>query len=153
MARGLFLSYSYFFTLNQLRKKLWGFAGDFLTSSELTQKYLPHGVKMQKHCPLIGFLLFRTSEDVKDAFSNLINREHEERLLANGEQSLTRAKVESIPAHKGGGVSLIEVLDADTRLLKTRDTRARAQTEASRAAIASFRALGGGWEPYDLAKS
>jgi NodT family efflux transporter outer membrane factor (OMF) lipoprotein len=97
--------------------------------------------------------VLRASEDVEDAFSNLINREDEERLLANGEQSLTRAKVESLAAYKGGVVSLIEVLDADTRLLQTRDTRARAKTEASRAAIASFRALGGGWEPHDPAKS
>jgi outer membrane protein TolC len=97
--------------------------------------------------------VLRASEDVEDAFSNLLNREDEERLLANGEQSLTRAKVESLAAYKGGVVSLIEVLDADTRLLQTRDTRARAQTEASRAAIASFRALGGGWEPDNRVKS
>jgi outer membrane protein TolC len=42
-------------------------------------------------------------------------------------------------------VSLIEVLDADSRLLATRDARAQAQTEAARAAVASFRSLGGGW--------
>ena len=37
------------------------------------------------------------------------------------------------------------VIDADTRLLNTRDARAQAQTQAARAAIASFKALGGGW--------
>ncbi len=55
-------------------------------------------------------------------------------------------------AYKGGVVSLIEVLDADTRLLATRDQRAQAQTEAAKAAISSFRALGGGWNaPAQLA--
>jgi outer membrane protein TolC len=38
------------------------------------------------------------------------------------------------------------VLDADTNLLQVRDAKAQAQTEAVRAAIASFRALGGGWD-------
>jgi outer membrane protein TolC len=32
-------------------------------------------------------------------------------------------------------------------LLQVRDAKAQAQTEAARAAIASFRALGGGWVP------
>lgn len=42
-------------------------------------------------------------------------------------------------------MSLIEVLDADDRLLSARDRRVQAQSEATRAAIASFKALGGGW--------
>jgi outer membrane protein TolC len=37
------------------------------------------------------------------------------------------------------------VLDADARLLAARDARAQADTEAARAAVRSFRALGGGW--------
>ena len=49
-------------------------------------------------------------------------------------------------AYEGGVVSLIEVLDADSNLLQARDAKAQAQTEAARAAIAAFRALGGGWD-------
>jgi NodT family efflux transporter outer membrane factor (OMF) lipoprotein len=90
--------------------------------------------------------VLRASEDVEDAFSALVQREQQERVLAGGETSLTRAKTASMAAYKGGVVSLIEVLDADTRLLATRDARAQAQAEAARAAVASFRALGGGWD-------
>lgn len=89
--------------------------------------------------------VLRASEDVENAFTALVKREAEQRLLADGETSLARARDASLAAYQGGVVSLIEVLDADSRLLKTRDARAQAQTEASRAAIASFRALGGGW--------
>jgi NodT family efflux transporter outer membrane factor (OMF) lipoprotein len=85
------------------------------------------------------------SEDVEDAFSALVEREDQERILATGETSLTRASAASLAAYKGGVVSLIEVLDADSRLLATRDARAQAKTEAARAAVASFRSLGGGW--------
>jgi NodT family efflux transporter outer membrane factor (OMF) lipoprotein len=87
----------------------------------------------------------RASEDVENAFSALVQREDQERILAAGEVSLTRASSSSLAAYKGGVVSLIEVLDADSRLLATRDARAQAKTEAARAAVASFRSLGGGW--------
>jgi outer membrane protein TolC len=71
--------------------------------------------------------------------------------LAGGETSLARAREASFAAYKGGVVSLIEVLDADSRLLSTRDARIRAQVGAAQATIASFRALGGGWEPREMA--
>jgi len=89
--------------------------------------------------------VLRASEDVENAFSGLVQREAQERVLAQGESSLARARDASLAAYKGGVVSLVEVLDADTRLLTTRDARAQAKTEAARAAIASFRAVGGGW--------
>ncbi len=97
--------------------------------------------------------VLRASEDVENAFTALVKRETEQRLLAEGEASLSRARDASMTAYQGGVVSLIEVLDADSRLLKTRDARAQAQTEASRAAIASFRALGGGWDAQNAGKS
>ena len=63
-----------------------------------------------------------------------------------GEASLARARENALAAYQGGVVSLIEVLDADGKLLQARDAKAQAHTEAARAAIASFRALGGGWD-------
>lgn len=91
--------------------------------------------------------MLRASEDVEDAFSALVNREQQQRTLAGGAKALTRAQQSSMAAYKGGVVSLIEVLDADTRLLETRDALAQARTETARAAVGSFRALGGGWNP------
>lgn len=91
--------------------------------------------------------VLRASEDVENALTALTKRDQQQQVLAGGEQSLAHARGESETAYKGGVVSLIEVLDADARLLETRDQRAQAQTEAARASIASFRALGGGWNP------
>lgn len=90
--------------------------------------------------------VLRASKDVEDAFSALVKREAQARTLAQGEASLARARDASFAAYKGGVVSLVEVLDADSNLLQTRDAQAQAQTETARAAIASFRALGGGWD-------
>jgi NodT family efflux transporter outer membrane factor (OMF) lipoprotein len=93
--------------------------------------------------------VLRATEDVEDAFSTLVKRESQERTLAGGATALSRARDMSLTAYKGGVVSLIEVLDADNRLLATRDAHAQAQTEAAKAAVASFRALGGGWTPQN----
>lgn len=91
--------------------------------------------------------VLRASQDVEDAFSTLIRQEARADALAKGEASLLRAQQASLAAYKGGVVSLVEVLDADRRLLETRDGRIQARAAASRGAIASFRALGGGWSP------
>jgi len=93
--------------------------------------------------------VLRATEDVENAFSALVNREAQVDILARGESSLARARENSFAAYQGGVVSLIEVLDADGNLLQARDAKAQAQTEAARAAIASFRALGGGWDTRD----
>ena len=90
--------------------------------------------------------MLRAAEDVENAFSALVKREAQAGILTRGESSFARARENSLAAYKGGVVSLIEVLDADSNLLQARDAKAQAQTEAARAAIASFRALGGGWE-------
>jgi NodT family efflux transporter outer membrane factor (OMF) lipoprotein len=90
--------------------------------------------------------VLRATEDVENAFSALVKREAQVGILTRGESSLARARENSLAAYKGGVVSLIEVLDADGNLLQVRDAKAQAQTEAARAAIASFRALGGGWD-------
>jgi len=89
--------------------------------------------------------VLRATEDVEDAFSSLVRRERQEGILADGESSLAQARQASQAAYAGGVVSLVEVLDADARLLAVRDARAQARTEAARAAVRSFRALGGGW--------
>ena len=90
--------------------------------------------------------VLRATEEVENSFSALVKREAQVGILTQGESSLARARENSLAAYQGGVVSLIEVLDADSNLLQVRDAKARAQTEAARAAIASFRALGGGWD-------
>lgn len=91
--------------------------------------------------------VLRASQDVEDAFSTLVQQEARAEALAAAEASLARARSASFAAFKGGAVSLVEVLDADRRLLEARDGVVQARTSASRGAVASFRALGGGWDP------
>jgi NodT family efflux transporter outer membrane factor (OMF) lipoprotein len=91
--------------------------------------------------------VLRATEDVENAFSALVKREDQAGILAQGVDSLSRARGASFAAYQKGVVSLIEVLQADENLLRASDMRAQAQTESARAAIAAFKALGGGWQP------
>lgn len=89
--------------------------------------------------------VLRASEDVENAFSALVRQRARAQMLADGGSSLTRARTSSLAAYRGGVSTLLEVLDADRRLLESRDAEAQARTAAAHAAVASFRALGGGW--------
>lgn len=91
--------------------------------------------------------VLRATEDVENAFSALANRGEQAATLTQGEVALSRARASSFAAYQRGAASLIDVLHADESLLQVSDARAQAQTESARAAVAAFRALGGGWQP------
>jgi NodT family efflux transporter outer membrane factor (OMF) lipoprotein len=93
--------------------------------------------------------VLRATEEVENYFSVLVKREAEVGILTRAEWSLARARENSLAAYQGGVVSLIEVLDAERNLLQMGDAKVQAQTEAARAAVASFRSLGGGWDARD----
>ena len=97
----------------------------------------------------------RATEDVEDSFSALINDETQAATLLSGESSLSKAMDSQVIAYQRGTASRVDVLHADEAVLAISDAQAQAQTESARAAIAAFKALGGGWspEPIDTAKS
>lgn len=86
------------------------------------------------------------TEDVENAFSALVKREEQAAVLSQGVDSLGQARAASLTAYQKGVVSLIEVLQADENLLRASDARVQSQTEAARAAVSAFKALGGGWQ-------
>jgi NodT family efflux transporter outer membrane factor (OMF) lipoprotein len=60
--------------------------------------------------------------------------------------SLTRARDLSQRAYKAGAITLTDVLDADRQLLVARNEVESTRADAARAAVGTFRALGGGWD-------
>ncbi|MDQ7912119.1 efflux transporter outer membrane subunit [Pseudomonas sp. 102515] len=91
--------------------------------------------------------VLRATEDVEDALTGQLKREQQVTLLTAGEAALGQARQASALAYQKGVVPLVDVLQADERLLRTADARAQAQTAAALAAISTFKALGGGWQP------
>jgi len=90
--------------------------------------------------------VLQATEDVENAFSTVAKISDQQRILASGEDSLTKARNAAYAGYKRGSLSLLEVLDADERLLKMRDAVTQSQSDSVRATIQSFKALGGGWD-------
>jgi NodT family efflux transporter outer membrane factor (OMF) lipoprotein len=89
--------------------------------------------------------VLRAAEDVENAFTSLVQLEaHRQELLAEV-AALTRARDASQEAYQGGVIALTDVLDADRQLLTAQDELAQTRADSARAAVGTFRALGGGW--------
>jgi len=89
--------------------------------------------------------VLRAAEDVENAVANLTELEAQHKELADEVDAHVRARDLSEDAYKGGAVSLYEVLDEERQLLASRDQMARVHADNARAAVATFRAAGGGW--------
>lgn len=89
--------------------------------------------------------VLRAAEDVENAFTALVQLRARETELTEEVAALQRARDLAQSAYGRGASSLIGVLDADRRWLRARDELAQTRADAARAAVQSFRALGGGW--------
>lgn len=90
--------------------------------------------------------VLQATADVENAFTSLAKSQAQTQLLQSSEDSLDRRRQSVRTAQARGVVSRVDVLQSTGRLLQARDARVSAQSDAVRAAIASFRALGGGWQ-------
>ena len=82
--------------------------------------------------------VLQAAEDVENAFSTVVKKSDEQRILTSGQASLTKARDAAFAGYKSGALSLLEVLDADEHLLKMRDAMTQAQSDSVRATIKSF---------------
>lgn len=89
--------------------------------------------------------MLRATEDVENAIVELAQLEVQHRDLLKEVTAHEQARSAAQDAYKGGAISLIEVLDEDRQLLTARDELARVHADDARAAVSTFRALGGGW--------
>lgn len=89
--------------------------------------------------------VLRATEDVENAFMSLAELEVQTRELATEVDALARARDASQQSYLAGASSLTDVLDADRQSLVAQDQLARTRADTDRAAVMSFRALGGGW--------
>ena len=96
---------------------------------------------------LVGYraAVLHATEDVEVALSRFVESRSEAQILERQIAALTQARDEAQTAYEGGVLPLIEVLEVDRDLLDARDRLAVANANEARAAVASFRALGGGW--------
>jgi len=91
--------------------------------------------------------VLHAAEDVEDAFSLLVQSENRRNEIVREIAELQRVRDLSQESYAAGVIGLTDVLDADRQLLAAKDDLAVAQESAARAAVGSYRALGGGWLP------
>jgi len=89
--------------------------------------------------------VLRAAEDVENAFTSLVQLEAHQQELLTEVAALKRARDASQEAYQGGVIALTDVLDADRQLLTAQDQLAQTRADSARAAVGTFRALGGGW--------
>ncbi len=89
--------------------------------------------------------VLRAAEDVEDAFTSMVQLETHQQELLTEVAALSRARDASQEAYQGGVIALTDVLDADRQLLTAQDQLAQTRADSARAAVGTFRALGGGW--------
>jgi NodT family efflux transporter outer membrane factor (OMF) lipoprotein len=89
--------------------------------------------------------VLKAAEEVENALTGLSDERARALSLQRQILALATARRQAEDAYEGGVSSLIEVRDADRDLLVASDQLVQARAGAARAAVASFRALGGGW--------
>src|SRR6266496_6074824 len=89
--------------------------------------------------------VLHAAEDVEDAFSLLVQSENRRNEILREIAELQRVRDLSEQSYSAGVIALTDVLDADRQLLAAKDDLAVARESAARAAVGSYRALGGGW--------
>jgi NodT family efflux transporter outer membrane factor (OMF) lipoprotein len=89
--------------------------------------------------------VLRAAEEVENAFTSLVQLEAHQQELLTEVAALKRARDASQEAYQGGVSALTDVLDADRQLLTAQDELAQTRTDSARAAVGTFRAMGGGW--------
>ena len=109
-------------------------------------------VKQARGANAEALLQYRSSvlhaaEDVEDAFSLLAQSENRRSEILREIAELQRARDLSEQSYAAGVIGLTDVLDGDRQLLAAKDDLAVARQSAARAAVGSYRALGGGWLP------
>ena len=88
----------------------------------------------------------KATEDVEDALMTLSQTEIRAQEIQQEVDALTKARDLSEKAYRAGSITLTDVLDADRQLLDARDDLDATKADAARAAVRTFRSLGGGWD-------
>ncbi len=89
--------------------------------------------------------ILRATEDVENSIVTLVQLEKQSVELSDEVAARQRARGAAQDAYQGGALSLTEVLEEDRLLLHARDQLAQVRADDARAAVTTFRSLGGGW--------
>jgi len=91
----------------------------------------------------------RATEEVESALSELSLRRQQSRWLDEGALHAARSRDTAAGSLAAGLSNRLDLLRSEDVLLQLRDAKVQADAAAGLAAVAAYRALGGGWRPDD----
>ncbi|WP_246793723.1 efflux transporter outer membrane subunit [Burkholderia perseverans] len=91
--------------------------------------------------------VLRAAEDVENAVTDWAQIGAQRTEVARQVQAEAQAQRAARDAYEQGDASLVEVLLENQQWLEARGEQARLDADYARAAVATFRSLGGGWSP------
>jgi outer membrane protein TolC len=89
--------------------------------------------------------LLRATEDVENALIHQWQLEAERKELLQEVDADETARRATKQAYEGGVLDLSQLLEQDRQWLAAQNELVRVQSDAARAVVATFRAIGGGW--------
>jgi NodT family efflux transporter outer membrane factor (OMF) lipoprotein len=92
--------------------------------------------------------VLQAAEDVENAFVSLAQTQIHSLQIDDQVKALSKARDLSERAYRAGTITLTDVLLADQQLLSARDQLDASRASTARAAVAVYRALGGGWDAF-----
>jgi outer membrane protein TolC len=90
--------------------------------------------------------VLRAAEDVENSLMLLTQTQIHVQELQDQVEALRKARDLSEQAYRAGSITLTDVLDANRELLGGQDELDANRADAARAAVAVYRAFGGGWD-------
>ncbi len=95
-------------------------------------------------------IVLNALEETENAMVSLSRqRQRQEKLQVAAEASEKAASLASV-RYRNGVDSFLNVLDAELRLLEAQDQLAQSSTDTGLAFVALYKALGGGWQSYEV---
>jgi NodT family efflux transporter outer membrane factor (OMF) lipoprotein len=89
--------------------------------------------------------VLRATAEVEDAFTAKVKQEQRLSDVTDGEVAVEKALASARKSASAGNSSRLDVLAVEQRLYTTQDARILAKLDSTLASVASFKALGGGW--------
>jgi NodT family efflux transporter outer membrane factor (OMF) lipoprotein len=118
----------------------------FLNYGRISNNVRLQDARFQESVTLYQNTVLQAAADVETGLSSFLRNRERATLLAETVDAQARAAELALIQYRAGAVDFIRVNFAQTDLVEQQDQLASARADSALGAIATFRALGGGWE-------
>ena len=126
-----------------------GFNWDILNYGRLLNNVLVQDVRFQQLAVDYQQTVLQANAEVEDAINSFLKSQERLLRVAEAVESSRRSVDIAVAQYRADAIDFNRVFNLQTRLVEDQDTLATVQGDIARSLIATYRALGGGWEIRD----